>query len=87
MTFQWVVHVIDGMDFEENEIIKPSVQALKPLFREDLGLHIFFSDSLLFGIYFSLSTSSQLTFQWVVHVIDGMDYRGQTREELSWTCL
>ena len=29
--------------------------------------------------------SSQLTFQWVVHVIDGMDYRGQTREELSWT--
>lgn len=37
--------------------------------------------------HFSLSTSSQLTFQWVVHVIDGMDYRGQTREELSWTCL
>ena len=46
-----------------------------------------FWGSLYFDIYFSLSTSSQLTFQWVVHVIDGMDYRGQTREELSWTCL
>ena len=32
-----------GMEFEENEITKPSysVQALKILFRADLGLHIF----------------------------------------------
>ena len=39
----WITVARQGMEFEENEITKPSysVQALKLLFRADLGLHMF----------------------------------------------